>query len=312
MRLKSKFQDRTIFSSKFRTAATLTCILMLSGVPQVFAANKDIIALQTQVQQLQSMLLTMQQSQDERMGVLTNMVQQTASSVTKMSTQLDAMQKSMQTVQDADTGKLEQVSGQMQSLNDSIDELRARLDKIQKTLDAQQQQQQALQAGQTPGALTAPANGAPAGTDVQAQPPAPQAPPIDQLYQSALRDYNSAKYNLANQEFSDVIKYYPQNDLAGNAQFYQAEIAYRQGDYQTAIKGYTAMLAQYPGNSKAPAAQLRKGESMMSLGQKEAGIREFRALIQRYPQTPEAVQARSKLNGLGVRIYPKPDAGHSF
>lgn len=310
---------RALFRPTLRAIATLACLLMLSGVPQVFAANKDIIQLQTQVQQLQSMLLTMQQSQDERMGVLTNVVQQTASSVAKISTQLDAVQKSMQNVQDADNGKLEQVSGQMQSLNDSVDELRARLDKLQKTLDGMQQQQQSLQAGQapsgmTPGAPLTTTDGQPGQQDgqAQAQPPAPQAPPLNQLYQSALSDYNAAKYNLANQEFGDVIKYYPQDNLAGNAQFYQAEIAYRQGDYQTAIKGYSGMLAQFPGSSKAPAAQLRKAESLLSLGKKEDGIRELRALLQRYPQTPEAVQARSKLNGMGVRIYPKPEAGHSF
>ena len=108
-----------------------------------------------------------------------------------------------------------------------------------------------------------------------------------------------------------MLKFYPQDDLAGNAQFYSGEIAYRQGNYPAAVKGYDAVLEQYPGNNKAPAAQLRKGEALIATGQRDAGIREFRSLIQRYPQTPEAQQARSRLNGLGVRITPgttKPSA----
>lgn len=296
--------------------SALACVILFMEAPQAFASNKDIIELQTEVQQLQAMLLTMQQSEEAHLGALTNMLQQTTSSVAKISTQLDAMQKSMQTTQGTNSGKIDQISGQVQSLNDSVDELRARLDKLQKTLDTLQQQSQSLQAGQSsqiPGGVVGPAaadttSGMSAPNET-AQPPSPQAPPLNQLYQSALRDYNAAKYNLANQEFGDVIKFYPQNDLAGNAQFYQAEIAYRQGDYQNAIQGYSTLLSQYPGSNKAPAAILRKGESLLSLGQKDAAIHQFRALIQRYPQTPEAVQARNKLDTIA---QPKPQAGHSF
>jgi tol-pal system protein YbgF len=136
-----------------------------------------------------------------------------------------------------------------------------------------------------------------------------QAPPVDQIYQSALRDYNSAKYTIAVSEFNDVIQYYPKDPLAGNAQFYLGEIAYQQGKYTAAIKNYDAVLEEYSGNPKAPAAELRKGLSLIQMGQKEAGIRELRTLVQRYPQTPEAQEGRSKLNGMGVRVSSaKPSA----
>jgi TolA-binding protein len=68
------------------------------------------------------------------------------------------------------------------------------------------------------------------------------------------------------------------------------------------VKAYNAVLEGFSGSSKAPAAQLRKGLSLLQMNKKEAGIRELRLLIQRHPQTPEAAQARTKLNGLGVRI----------
>ena len=133
---------------------------------------------------------------------------------------------------------------------------------------------------------------------------------MNDLYQGGLRDYNAARYDVAGSEFSDLLRYYPQDSLAGNAQFYLGEIAYRQGNYQGAIKAYDTTVEQYSGNPKIPAAQLRKGEALLALNQRDAGIRELRSLIQRYPQTPEAQQARSRLNGLGVRITatPKPTA----
>jgi len=69
------------------------------------------------------------------------------------------------------------------------------------------------------------------------------------------------------------------------------------------------VLEQFPGHQKAPVAQLRKGESELALNQRDAGVRDLRNLISRYPQSPEAAQARSHLNGLGVRITAaKPTA----
>jgi tol-pal system protein YbgF len=121
-----------------------------------------------------------------------------------------------------------------------------------------------------------------------------------------LRDYNAAHYDVASSEFSDVLQYYPNDPLAGNAQFYLGEIAYRQQKYKDAVKAYNAVLENFAGSPKAPAAQLRKGLALLQLNQRDSGIHELRSLIQRYPQTPEALQARSKLNALGVRISPGP------
>ncbi len=298
-----------------RTSLISICALGIAAAPSAFAANKDIIALQAQVQQMQEMMMSMQQANDERYATMHNLLQQTSESVSKITSQVDAMQKAAQDQQGSQGTSLQQLSGQMQSMNDSLDELRARLDKIDKSLANMQSQQQSLAAGQTtmPG-QTMPGQTTPSGGDqaqgaLAGQPPAPQAPPVDQLYQSAASDYNAAKYNLASQEFADVIKFYPQSTQAGNAQFYLGEIDYRAGNYKSAIENYTQVLTQYPGSAKAPTAQLRKGQSELALGQKEAGIRDLRSLVIRYPQTPEAMQARSKLNGMGVRIYVKPAAG---
>jgi len=128
------------------------------------------------------------------------------------------------------------------------------------------------------------------------------APPLKETFQGGLRDYNAAHYQVAASEFQDVLHYYPMDDLAGTAQFYLGEIAYRQLNYADAIKAYNAVLESFPGNPKAPAAQLRKGLALLQLNKKDAGIHELRVLIQRHPQTPEASQARTKLNGMGVRI----------
>ena len=114
-----------------------------------------------------------------------------------------------------------------------------------------------------------------------------------------------AKYQLASSEFSDVVKFYPDHPLAGNSYYYQAEISYRSGKYQDAIRDYDRVLEQYPDNNKVPVSHLHKGQALIALNQKDAGVRELRSLIQRFPNSPEAMQARSKLSGMGVPVTPK-------
>ncbi len=133
----------------------------------------------------------------------------------------------------------------------------------------------------------------------------PAAPPLQETYQAGLRDFNTGRFQVAQGEFQDVIQYYPQDDLAGNAQFYLGEIAYQQKDYTAAVKDYNAVLEGFSGSPKAAAAQYHKGLALLQQGKRDAGIRELRALIQRHPQTPEATQARAKLNGMGVRVVAK-------
>jgi TolA-binding protein len=102
-----------------------------------------------------------------------------------------------------------------------------------------------------------------------------------------------------------VIRAYPDDQLAGNSFYYLGEIEYRNGKYAAAAKDYDKVLEQFPGNNKIPASHLHKGEALLQMKQTEAGIRELRALIQRFPNSPEAAQARSKLNGMGVPIKPR-------
>jgi tol-pal system protein YbgF len=133
-----------------------------------------------------------------------------------------------------------------------------------------------------------------------------QAPPPDVLYANALRDYNGGKNDLASQEFSDYVKFYPNTDLAGNSYFYLAELQFRSGNFQQAITNYDQVLQNFPSGNKAASAQLKKGFAMIELGQKDDGVQELRHLIQRYPKTTEAMQARERLRKLGVSSAAKP------
>ena len=267
----------------------MTAMVLVSLPAPVRAASKEIIELQTQVQQLLDMVQRLQSTMDTRFAVLQHLAEQTADNANQMAASVTALQQKIAAQSDANNGKLDAVSGQMQSLNDSVDELKSRIAKLDKTVQDMQAQ---LQNIQNP---PAPAAAGPGG------PAAPQTPPLKETYQAGVRDYNAAKYEVASGEFQDVIHYYPMDDLAGTAQFYLGEIAYRQKNYADAVKAYNAVLEGFPGSAKAPAAQLRKGLALLQLNKRDAAITELKLLVKRHPQTPEAAQAKSKLSALGVR-----------
>ena len=302
---------------KIQMAAVTIAVVMGLTPVRAHAASKEIIQLQTQVQQLLDMVQRIQSTLDTRFGVLQNLAQQTADQATQMSATVSALQQKINAQNEALGGKIDTASGQIQSLNDSVDELKTRIAKLDKSVQDMQAQLQniqnppqaagAPQTGQASpdGAQPMPGSGQNAAPGTQAAAnPAAQAPPLEDTFQAAVRDFNAAKYSVAKSEFQDVVHSYPLDNLAGSSQFYLGEIAYRQKDYDTAIKAYNAVLEGFSGNSKAAAAQLHKGLALMQVGRRDDGIHELRELIQRHPQTPEAAQARTKLNGMGVRINP--------
>ncbi len=247
--------------------------------PPAWGVSKEIVQLQTQVQALQDQMARMQQTFDERMGVMKNLVEQSTDSMNKVGASIDELRGNLQKQQGDAGAHTDQISGQIQSLNDTLDELKARLAKVSKQLEDMSANQQNL-------------------TAQQAQ--QSQAPPPDVLYNNALRDYNAGKNDLAVQEFGDYIKFYPNTDLTGNSYFYLADIEYRQGNFAQAAKDYDQVMQNFPSGNKAPAAQLKKGFSLIELGQKQEGANELRHVIQRYPQSNEAVQARDRLRKLGM------------
>jgi tol-pal system protein YbgF len=266
------------------------CVVLLSlaalGAAPAWGVNKEMVQLQTQVQQLQEQMTAMQRSFDERMGVMNNLVEKDTDAVNKLANALNALQATLQKQQGDVGGKTEQLSGQIQALNDTLDEIKVRLAKVTKQLEDMQSSQQSIQAQQA--------------QQQAAQQAAAQAPPPDVLYNNGVRDYNGGKADLASQEFTDYIKFYPNTDLAGNCYFYLGEIQFKAGNYQQAMQSYDQVLQNFPSGNKAAAAQLKKGFALIELGKQDDGVSELRHVVQRYPHSPEALQARERLRKLGV------------
>jgi tol-pal system protein YbgF len=251
--------------------------------------------------------------------VMKTLVEQSSDNVNKLGSTMSSLQKSVQDVQANSGARLDTMSTQVQGLSDNLEEIKSRLGKLNQQLVDLQNTVQSLDAKISGAASPAPATGTatptsslapvrPASNGAGSVPTTSAlpagAPSADTLYSNGLRDITSGKYDLANSEFQDYLKYYGDTDLASNAQFYLGEISYKQKKYDEAVAAYDKVLTNYPKSFKLGPARLRKGMALIELGQKTAGVRELREVVKRFPGSDEDRLARAKLKELGVAITP--------
>ena len=269
-------------------AVAAAILLFVPAAVPAHAVSKEIVELQTQVQQLLDMVQRLQSTLDARMGVLQHLAQQTADEANQMTTTVNALQQKLSTQSEAVNGKMDTVSGQVQSLNDSVDELKARIAKLDKSVQDMQTQLQAMQAAQAqalpgatpPGGGVNPAPGqeavspgVPAGGMAPGAAATQQAPPLEATMQAGVRDYNAGRYQVAQGEFQEVVQYYPLDDRGGTAQFYLGEIAYQQKDYTDAINAYNAVLDGFSWQRQGSRGAIAQGVCPAGDGQAAGGYR---------------------------------------
>ncbi len=171
--------------------------------------------------------------------------------------------------------------------------LATRIEQQQKMIDAQGNQLSQLetkfqaQAAQTKAAQAAQA---------QEQQQAAQTPQA--VYDTAYGDYQNGNFNYAIKVFTSFLQKFPDDPLAGNAQFWIGEAYFKQMDYDQAILAYEKVVKNYPKSLKAPSALLQQGISFTKTkgpDDKKVAAALFKQVIEKYPDSPEAKTAKSLL-----------------
>jgi tol-pal system protein YbgF len=290
------------------------------------AVSKDMIQLQEQVSQLLQGQRDIRSAIDTNNATLRTLVQQSLDATNQLGAQMGLLQKNMQEATASSGSRIDTMSTQTQGLSDNLQDIQARVAKLSQQMNDVQGLLQSIDGKISGGVPTTPS--ANSSSPAPNYPPANQgAPPpsaagdnsagspmssvsSDTLYQNALRDFSTGKYDLARQEFSDFIRTFPANELSSNAQFYLGEISYQQGNYQDALAQYEIVMSNYPKSFKLAAAMLKKSFAELELGMKSSGIRDLRELVRRFPGSDEARRAQAKLKELGVSAAPRPAASH--
>jgi tol-pal system protein YbgF len=283
------------------------------------AVSKEIIELQQSVSQLLQGQQDLRSAVDTNNATLRTLVQQSLESVNQLNGQMGSLQKIVQEVQ-ANTGsRIDTMAQQSQGLSDNIQDIQSRFGKLSQQVTEVHNLLQSIDSkvsGNSPGAPMTPNPPGPGASNLPGGMPGPAGssanspnsgmPPIsaDTLYQNALRDFTSGKYDLARQEFSDYLRSFPATDLASNAQFYLGELDYAQNDFKNAITAYDNVLSNYPRSFKLAAALYKKATAELELGLKSSATRDLREVTRRFPGSDESRRAQSKLHEIGATTAP--------
>jgi len=120
------------------------------------------------------------------------------------------------------------------------------------------------------------------------------------LYEQAYGDLLQRDYAAAETGFGKVVKDYPNDPLAGSAQYWVGETYYVRKQFKKAADSFLAAYRKYSGSDKAPDSLLKLGMSLAALGQKDAACSTFAELNDKFPDAHDHLRNQAK--GEAVKV----------
>jgi tol-pal system protein YbgF len=217
------------------------------------------------------------------------------------------------------------MTGSLEEANYSIDQLKRRLDKLVSDIDQRFSQLEhpggpgAPQGNPPLAANAAPAQGAganpaaaasqggtlvaPPGAGGQTASRAPAAPPqgggtlpsgsAQDQYNYAFGKLREADYPAAEEALRSFVQRYPNDSLAGNAQYWLGETYYVRKDYNSAAATFAEGYRKYPQSGKAADNLLKLGMSLGNIGQKKEACLTFNQLAHDFPKASSNITERA-------------------
>lgn len=121
-----------------------------------------------------------------------------------------------------------------------------------------------------------------------------QAASAQEVYQKALEALKAGNYYLAEENFNRILSKFPQDKLAGNAQYWLGETYYAKKEYDRAAVAFAKGYKNYKGSQKGPDSLLKLGLSMASLKKKDEACTAFASLPVEFPKAEAIVKERAK------------------
>jgi TolA-binding protein len=160
----------------------------------------------------------------------------------------------------------------------------------------------------------APSTATPAAPEVASRPTTNPLQPQD-IYQAAYLDFSKGSYQLAIAGFREFLRRFPDQPLAGAAQYWigEALFALARGysnagqapqaaeALEQAVQEFRKVLANYPRSDKAPASLYKEALALLELKQPDAAQQRLQYLVETFPQSEESTLARERLASLRQR-----------
>ena len=116
----------------------------------------------------------------------------------------------------------------------------------------------------------------------------------EKQYEFATSFLKVGDYPTAERAFREFVLSNPENELAGNAQYWYAETFRIRQLYTDAASAYLEGYQKYPKGEKAPINLLKLGVSMVQIGEKDQGCKMINGVEKQYPQANQSVIQKAK------------------
>lgn len=117
----------------------------------------------------------------------------------------------------------------------------------------------------------------------------------DSLYKYALELYNQKKHDQSIAKFQEFIQKLPQDELAGNSQYWIGENYYSLKEYSMAIDAFQMVINSYPNSPKVADAMFKIGYSYKLMNNAQMAKYFFDKVIAEYPVSNAASLARKAM-----------------
>lgn len=116
-------------------------------------------------------------------------------------------------------------------------------------------------------------------------------------YQAAFAQYRNRRYQIALEQFAELLTSAPYSELADNAQYWKGECFYGIGKFSQALTEFTKVFA-YQKTEKADDSQLKIARCYMAMGEKDKALSAFQKLVDEYPKSEYVDVARKEMQYL--------------
>ena len=257
-------------------------ILLLAGSFVFGQRREDIIRLQSDVLQLQNQIRVLQQTMDEKDGMILSLLEQLNDQSAEGRLALQDLQRVLggSRSQSEDLGRLmESVREELRTMSAKLDETNNRVASLHRRMEENQLQIQTL----------------------RSVPGGPGEVEPDRVYIASFNDYLMGNYALAVDGFQDFLANYPDSEFADNAAYYLGDSYLQQGRHELAVQAFDQVINLYPRGGKTPVAYYKKATVLAEMQRMEEAIETLRRLKRLFPQSPEAGLADEELRRLGVQ-----------
>lgn len=127
---------------------------------------------------------------------------------------------------------------------------------------------------------------------------APAAPGPLQLYTIGTQQYQQNSFRTARTAFEDLLRLYPESDVAPDAQFYLGEIFAQERRQSQADSVYTLVTTKYRSSPRAATSLYRLAQSHRAAGRPAMARSTLERLLREFPRSDEAGLARELLREL--------------